>query len=98
VRAERRISGVLQDYAAGAKTLQDDPIDDIIADEEARRMVAGMGELPYEQREVILMHIRGQMSFKEIARVQDVSINTAQSRYRYGIEKLRSLLQSEVES
>jgi len=43
------------------------------------------------------MHIRGQMSFKEIARVQDVSINTVLSRYRYGLEKLRSLLQSEVE-
>jgi len=97
MRAKRRTSDVLADYAAEAKARQADPVNEIIADEQARRMVACMGELPYEQREVIIMHIRGQMSFKEIARTADVSINTAQSRYRYGIEKLRSLLQGEVE-
>jgi len=35
------------------------------------------------------------MSFPEIARIQNVSINTAQGRCRYGLEKLRSLLNSE---
>jgi RNA polymerase sigma-70 factor (ECF subfamily) len=98
VRAQGRMAGVLQDYAAEARTQHEDPIDDIIADEQARRIVAGMGELPYEQREAILMHIRSGMSFKEIARVQDVSINTVQSRYRYGLGKLRSLLQSKVKT
>jgi RNA polymerase sigma factor (sigma-70 family) len=56
-----------------------------------------MAELPYQQREVIILHFQGGMRFKAIAKSQDVSINTIQSRYRYGLDKLRSLLNSEVE-
>jgi DNA-directed RNA polymerase specialized sigma24 family protein len=37
------------------------------------------------------------MTFEAIALSQDISINTIQSRYRYGIEKLRSFLDGEVE-
>jgi len=36
------------------------------------------------------------MKFKAIAELQGVSINTVQSRYRYGLDKLRSILNSEV--
>jgi len=36
------------------------------------------------------------LTFKEIARIQDVSISTVQGRYRYGIDKLRSLLNGEL--
>ena len=36
------------------------------------------------------------MKFREIADAQDVSVNTIQSRYRYGLEKLRSLLDGKV--
>ncbi len=39
----------------------------------------------------------GQMKFKAIAKLQQTSINTVQSRYRYGIDKLRSLLNCETE-
>ncbi|MHC4881880.1 MAG: RNA polymerase sigma factor [Planctomycetota bacterium] len=48
--------------------------------------------LPDEQREAVVLRIKAELPFKEIARVQNVSIPTAQGRYRYGIEKLRSLL------
>jgi RNA polymerase sigma-70 factor (ECF subfamily) len=48
--------------------------------------------LPYEQKEAVVLHLKGGMKFMQIAEIQDVSINTVQSRYRYGIEKLRSLL------
>jgi len=37
------------------------------------------------------------MKFREIAGLQGVSINTAKSRYRYGLEKLRTLLSNERE-
>jgi RNA polymerase sigma-70 factor (ECF subfamily) len=56
-----------------------------------------LSQLPYEQREVIMLHEYGGMKFKEIAQSQDASINTVQGRYRYGLNKLRSLLNSEVE-
>jgi RNA polymerase sigma-70 factor (ECF subfamily) len=54
-------------------------------------------ELPLEQSEVLTMKIWGEMTFDEIATVLDISMNTAASRYRYAIAKLRDLMQpSEV--
>jgi len=54
-------------------------------------------QLPWEQREVVTMHVRAELTFREIARLQNASINTVQSRYRYGIEKLRALMNGELE-
>ena len=48
--------------------------------------------LPAEQREVIALKIDGELSFAQIAQVMGVSINTAASRYRYALEKLRTSL------
>ena len=59
--------------------------------EEADKLRTALAELPYEQREVIVLHLHGDLTFAEVARQQDVSINTVQSRYRYGLDKLRSL-------
>lgn len=47
------------------------------------------GDLPADQREAVYLKIFDGLTFKEIASVCDVSANTAASRYRYGIEKLR---------
>jgi len=63
--------------------------------EEIKKLNNALAQLPYEQREVILLHVHGSMRFRAIARSQKVSLNTVQSRYRYGIEKLRSILDSE---
>jgi len=70
----------------------------IIATEEFTRIQNIMAVLPYEQREVITLHLYGEMTFDAIANSQEVSINTVQSRYRYGLDKLRSLLNSEVKN
>ena len=71
---------------------QDCPERRLIVSEESMRIFEAMAKLPTEQREVVSMHIHGQMKFREIAEQLDISINTVQSRYRYGIEKLRTLL------
>jgi DNA-directed RNA polymerase specialized sigma24 family protein len=55
-----------------------------------------MASLPYEQREVISLRIEAKMTFRQIAGLQKTSISTTNARYKYGIEKLRSLLNSEV--
>ena len=73
------------------------PSESIIYDEELQQLSRAMAQLPCEQREAIVLHLRGGMTFKAIAKSQSVSINTIQSRYRYGLDKLRSLLDSEVE-
>ena len=39
-----------------------------------------------------VMHLHSGLTFNDIARESSVSINTIQSRYRYGLEKLRSIL------
>jgi RNA polymerase sigma-70 factor, ECF subfamily len=95
IRTEKRHDQKLQDIRQGDSA--DDPAEMVITDEQARRLVACMGQLPQEQREIIVMHIRGGMTFKEISRELQVSINTVQSRYRYGVEKLRSMLDGEAE-
>ncbi|MHC4706066.1 MAG: RNA polymerase sigma factor [Planctomycetota bacterium] len=69
----------------------------IICSEEFTQLSNALAELPYEQREVVILHVQSGMKLREIAKVQDVSIKTVQSRCRYGLDKLRSLLDSEVE-
>jgi RNA polymerase sigma-70 factor (ECF subfamily) len=52
---------------------------------------SAIGALPQEQREVVVLHIWGQLTFAEAAAIVGVSPNTAASRYRYGLEKLRGI-------
>lgn len=53
---------------------------------------SALSELTLEQREVIVLKILNQMTFKEIADTMKVSLNTVAGRYRYGIEKIRIAL------
>jgi len=69
----------------------------LICSEELRQWSDTMARLPYEQREVVILHLRAGMKFREIARLQGISINTIKGRYRYGLDKLRSILDGEVE-
>jgi RNA polymerase sigma-70 factor (ECF subfamily) len=54
-----------------------------------REMVS---RLPEEQREVLIMRHYAEMSFKEIAEMTDVSINTALGRMRYALNNLRKMM------
>ncbi len=72
------------------------PDGEAIFGEENRMVARAMGQLPYEQREVVLLHLQGGLKFAEIAQLQEVSINTVQGRYRYGLEKLKAQLNGEV--
>lgn len=61
-------------------------------------LAAAVAALPIEQREVIALKIDGGLTFAEIAAVMHTSLNTAASRYRYALEKLRvSLATTEVQ-
>jgi RNA polymerase sigma-70 factor (ECF subfamily) len=60
---------------------------------EFREAVAGaLGELPAEQRAVIHLKLWEGVTFEQIADLLEISNNTAASRYRYGIDKLRQRL------
>lgn len=67
---------------------QDDPD----ADRFARRVECALHELPADQRSIAEMKLWQGLTFEQIAETQRIPLNTAASRYRYAIEKLRSLL------
>lgn len=56
------------------------------------RVEAAIESLPIEQQEVIVMKADGELTLAEIAAVLGISPNTAASRYRYALEKLRCLV------
>ena len=72
------------------------PEPEAVANERLERVARAIALLSYEQREVVVLHLKGGLMFKQIAGLQKVSINTVQSRYRYGIDKLRSIVNGEV--
>ena len=67
-----------------------------ILSEQLQLLSKAMGELPIKQREVVSLYMDGNLTFKQIAQIQDVSISTVQGRFRYGIEKLQWLINNEV--
>ena len=72
------------------------PQQNAIETEELTRLRQALKQLPDEQRQVVVLHIKGRMKFREIAKLQSASISTIHGRYRYGIDKLRSMLNSEL--
>jgi len=67
-----------------------------IVSEQLQSLSEAMGQLPAEQREAVALRLGAGLSFPEIACLQNASVNTVQGRCRYGLQKLRSLLNSEA--
>ena len=65
-------------------------------DERRALIEAALSQLPGEQREVVVMKIWGGLTFPQIGAALDVSHETAASRYRYAIAKLRGQLARET--
>ena len=61
--------------------------------ESSEELDTALAQLPAEQREVIALKIDGDLTFAQIAHVLNISPNTAASRYRYALEKLRHALE-----
>ena len=96
IRAHRRHPTGDLDELDPIPTEVDKPEDAAVIEEELARLQWALGQLPYAQKEVLSLRVYGHMPFKEIARRQGVSTNTALGRYRYAIDRLRSLLNGEV--
>jgi len=56
------------------------------------QMVGLIDHLPDSQRDILIMRIFKEMSFKDIAELEDISINTALGRMRYALINLRKLI------
>ena len=97
MRVNRNRERILDKQAGGLDSLDvTDPERLIICNEQLQLLSSALTQLPYEQREVIVLRMHGQMRFGAIAKSLGISVNTAKGRYRYGIKKLRTLLNSEV--
>ncbi len=72
------------------------PLERIVCNEQLERLVRALEQLPEDQREVLALHLYGQMTFRDIAQSLGLPVTTAKSRYQYGLKKLRHLLNDEV--
>jgi RNA polymerase sigma-70 factor (ECF subfamily) len=95
-RTNRRRQTQSLDKAENVPATERRPDQWAVLSEYLERLSGAMACLPYEQREVITLRMEANIPFRQIASVQETSISTVNARYRYGIEKLRSLLNSEV--
>ena len=64
----------------------------LITDEIESQMVHLIDYLPAAQKSIIQMRIFQDMSFKEIAEIEDISINTALGRMRYALMNIRKII------
>ena len=95
-KAGRKQAGYGLDKTDIASSNSNRPDAAAIFGEELRQLSSALAQLPYEQREVLLMHSYSDLNFRTIARSLGVSINTVQGRYRYALNKLQSMLDGEV--
>lgn len=69
--------------------------DQMALDHSKKSLLKHIENLPEEQRQVVMMRHYYEMSFKEIAEITDVSINTALGRMRYALINLRKMFEQE---
>ncbi len=66
-------------------------------DERNQALLRAVEKLPKEQSEVLTLKIWGELTFDEIARTLELSLNTVASRYRYALQKLKDSVPQELE-
>ena len=96
-RFRRRKSHVLELSQVGPRrSISVDPEQSAILSEESQLLTEALAKVPLEQREVIILRLKGGMRFKEIADLQGVSLGTVQARYKYGLDRLRTILNGKL--
>ncbi len=60
--------------------------------QQAELVEEALSQIPTEQKEVVLMRIRDDLKFEEIAKIVGVSTNTVKSRMRYALSNLRKII------
>ncbi len=91
-RKRRNLTAVA---SAGSQPKAVDPVEAATESEQAVAVLQAVNELPSEQREVLSLHIWGDLPFEEIGPLQGISKGAAYARYRSALEKLRLKLRSD---
>jgi RNA polymerase sigma-70 factor (ECF subfamily) len=97
-RHEKQMGIVLNDdYESdlfNSRRLADENVEDVMVRRQVLRDVRRLvSELPEDQREVVIMRHYAGMSFREIADMTGVSINTALGRMRYALINMRKIME-----
>ena len=82
-RVKEGLAEIISPFASA-----DDPDEQLFRDE----LAAALAELPEEQRTVAHLKLWGGLTFEEIATALEIPSNTAASRYRYALDKMRGRL------
>jgi RNA polymerase sigma-70 factor, ECF subfamily len=92
--ASRLHPAAADDSAAAEPEVPESQRPDVIAEfaEQQSALLAAVRSLPQEQREAFLLHEETGLTIEEIARVTDVGVETAKSRLRYAVRKLKKSL------
>jgi RNA polymerase sigma factor (sigma-70 family) len=96
-RRKKRPQTVAVDDTEHVASDDNGPVHLVIQSELSQKLGSAMSRLPYEQREAIVLYLHGRMKFKAIGELQKVSTKTAHTRYRAGLDGLKSMLNSEFE-
>jgi len=104
IRKQKRFVDVSSNYDDESNTdfydrLEDEDIvsaqEQLENEEDKSSLMKHIGNLPDEQRQVVMLRHYYEMPFKEIADLTDVSINTALGRMRYALINLRKMFEEE---
>jgi RNA polymerase sigma-70 factor (ECF subfamily) len=95
-RAKQRKRTVGLDNVGTVRSDSSGPVHLAVRGELSERLASAMAQLSCEQREIIILHLQSRTRFRQIAKSKGVSANTIRSRYRYGLKKLRSILDGQL--
>jgi RNA polymerase sigma factor (sigma-70 family) len=96
-RRKKRPQTVADNDAERVVSNDQGPVQWVMQSELSQQLAVAMNRLPYEQREALVLYLHGQMTFKAIGQLQEVSTKTAHTRYRAGLDRLKSMLNGELE-
>ncbi len=82
-----------EDVFRKIKLAVDNREEQMIRHEKESMVRAVINKLPEEQRQVLILRHYGDLSFKEIAAMTGVSINTALGRMRYALNNMRKMME-----
>ncbi len=77
---------------AAADESQDGPVEAVLAGEADERLAAALEQLPPEQQAAFLLYVEGGLSVAEIGEAMGVKPETAKSRLRYAVARLKQAL------
>ena len=96
LRAQRlRPADHLEAVIAQVAARDPDPATVAALDDERRRVVDALREVPYEQRRALLLAALGGRTAQEIGQLEDIPLGTAKTRIRTGLRRVREVLRDQ---